>query len=46
MSAHKMYNTGMWPSDFLRSVLITLEKKMNATRCEDNRTIALIAHAS
>ena len=41
-----IYRMGEWPSDFYQSVLIPLEKKKNATRCADHRTISLISHAS
>ena len=42
----KIYEERVWPSNFKRSVLMPLEKKRNATRCEDFRTISLIAHAA
>ena len=42
----KIYQEGVWPKDFLQSVLVPLEKKKNAVRCEDFRTISLISHAS
>ena len=38
--------TGEWPSDFLQTVMIPLEKKANATECQDYRTISLTSHAS
>ena len=41
-----IYQGGVWPKDFLQSVLVPLEKKKNAFRCEDFRTISLISHAS
>jgi hypothetical protein len=41
-----IYTTGIWPEDFLQSVMIPLQKKPNATKCEDYRTISLISHAS
>ena len=41
-----IYNTGTWPADFLRSTIVPLQKKPNAQRCEDHRTISLISHAS
>lgn len=41
-----MYETGEWPEDFVKSSIVTLEKKTNATECADHRTIALISHAS
>ena len=37
---------GIWPSDFTRVVMIPLQKKMNAVKCSDHRTINLISHAS
>ena len=36
----------MWPKDFAKTVLIHLPKKLNASDCEDYRTISLITHAS
>ena len=41
----KIYEEGLWPSDFKRNVLVSLEKKKNATRCKDFRTISLISKA-
>jgi len=41
-----MYVMGEWPNDFLISTIVPLQKKPNAQRCEDHRTISLIAHAS
>jgi hypothetical protein len=41
-----MYMEGKWPEDFLRSTIVPLQKKPNAQRCEDHRTISLISHAS
>lgn len=42
----EMFNTGEWPEDFKKSTIVPLQKKPNAQRCEDHRTISLIAHAS
>ena len=42
----KSYEEGVWSSDFKRSVLEPLDKKRNATRCEDFKTISLKAHAA
>src|SRR6476619_6710620 len=42
----EMYVKAIWPSDFTRVVMITLQKKMNAVECSDHRTISLISHAS
>src|SRR6218665_752828 len=40
------YNTGVWPEDFLQTVMVPLKKKPNAMTCEVNRTISLLTHAS
>ena len=42
----KIHQEGVWLKDFLQSVLVPLEKKKNAVRCEDFRTISLISRAS
>jgi len=42
----QIYDTGKWPKDFLRTVMVPLKKKANATECSDHRTISLIVHAS
>ena len=42
----KMYETGLWPEDFTKVILIPIQKKQNATECADHRTISLISHAS
>ena len=42
----RIYEEGVWPEDFTKSVLIPLPKKMNATACGEFRTISLITHAS
>ena len=42
----KMYATGTWPEDFTKVVMVPLQKKQNATECDDHRTISLISHAS
>ena len=41
-----IYASGIWSTDFLQFMMIPLEKKQNATRREDFRTISLICHAS
>ena len=41
-----IYTEGVWPQDFLVSIIVPLLKKPNAQRCEDHRTISLISHAS
>ena len=35
-----------WPQDWKRSVFIPIPKKGNAKECSNERTIALISHAS
>jgi len=42
----KMYETGTWPEDFTKVVMVPLQKKQNATESADHRTISLISHAS
>ena len=42
----QIYETGKWPEDFLRTVMVPLKKKSNATECSDHRTISLVVHAS
>jgi len=42
---NEIYDTGQLPSDFHKSVFITLQKKPGATECENHRTISLISHA-
>jgi hypothetical protein len=41
-----VYKTGIWPKDFLQTVLVPIPKKPNATECGDYRTISLLTHAS
>ena len=42
----RIYEEGVWPKDFAKTVLIPLPKKLNASDCGDYRTISLITHAS
>ena len=42
----EIYETGKWPDDFTKAIIIKIEKKMNASKYTDHRTINLIAHAS
>jgi hypothetical protein len=42
----ELYNTGIWPEDFTKSLLIPIPQKANAVDCSDYRTISLISHAS
>jgi len=41
-----MYEQGKWPEDFVKSIMIPIPKKENATDCSDYSTISLIPHAS
>ena len=36
--------TGKWLDDFTKTIIVTIENKMNASECADHRTINLIAH--
>ena len=40
------WKTQQWPQDWKRSVFIPIQKKGNAKKCSNYRTIALISHAS
>lgn len=42
----RMYNEGIWPEDFTRSIVVPIPKVNNASICSDYRTISLICHAS
>ena len=41
-----MYEEGVWPEEFTRSVMVPLPKVNNAVVCGDYRTISLLCHAS
>jgi len=41
-----IYIRGEWPEDWLKSIMLPLEKKVNTLKCEEHRTISLIVHAS
>jgi len=41
-----IYETGEWPKDFMEVIIIALKKKPQATKCNDHRTISLIAHTA
>ena len=43
---NKVWKTGVWPLDWKRSVFVPIPKKGDARECSNNRTIALISHAS
>ena len=42
----QIWKMQQWPQDWKRSVFIPVPKKGNAKECSNNRTIALISHAS
>ena len=42
----QIWKTQQWPQDWKRSVFSPIPKKGNAKECSDDRTIALISHAS
>jgi len=41
-----IYETGEWPKDFTEAIIIALQKKPQATKCSEHRTISLIAHTA
>ena len=43
---NKVWHTRIWPDDWKKSLFITLPKKGDINECKNNRTIALIPHAS
>ena len=42
----QIWKTQQWPQDWKRAVFIPIPKKGNAKECSNDRTIALISHAS
>ena len=42
----QIWKTQQWPQDWKRTAFIPVPKKGNAKECSNNRTIALISHAS
>ena len=42
----KIWETGIWPSDWTKSMIISLHKKGSKQKCENYRTISLISHSS
>ena len=42
----QIWKTQQWPQDWKRSVFIPVPKKGNAKECSNDRTTALISHAS
>ena len=43
---NKIWETGIWPSDWTKSMIISLHKKGSKHKCENYRTISLISHSS
>ena len=43
---NKIWDTGQWPNEWKKSVFVPIPKKGDARECSNNRTIALISHAS
>src|SRR6266576_1795586 len=43
---NRIYTTGEWPKDFVRTVMIPIPKKQGTRKCEEYRTISLISHAA
>jgi len=42
----KVYNRGVWPDDFTKTVIIPIPRKANVVECANYRTINLISHSS
>ena len=42
----KIWQTGEWPDDWRRAVLIPIQKKGDLQQCSNYRTMSLISHAS
>lgn len=43
---NSIWKTRQWPTDWVKSIFIPLPKKGDTRQCQNNRTIALIPHAS
>ena len=43
---NKIWQTGIWPTQWTQSLVITLPKKGNLQMCQNYRTISLISHSS
>ena len=41
-----IYETEKWLDDFTKAIIVTIEKRMNASECADHRKINLIVHES
>ena len=44
--SQQIWKSRQWPQDWKRAVFIPIPKKGNAKECSNDRTIALISHAS
>ena len=42
----KIWQTGQWPTDWKRAVIVAPTKKGDLQQCSSYRTISLISHAS
>ena len=42
----KIWETGLWPTQWTQSLMITISKKGNLQQCNNYRTISLICHPS
>ena len=38
--------TGVWPKDWLKSILVRIEQSAQTARCDQHSTISLVGHAS
>jgi len=43
---NKIYETGIWPEDFVKTIIIPIPKKIGTIKCSEFRTISLLSHAS
>ena len=43
---NKIWETGIWPSDWTNSLIISIHKKGSPHKCENYKIISLISHSS
>ena len=43
---NRIWTTGIWPTPWTKSLIITIPKKGNLQKCQNHRTISLICHPS
>ena len=43
---NKILESGEWPTDWLRTIVVPISKYPGATECAEHRMIALISHSS